>query len=215
MAEVLTLNETPADQPELNADEQDSLAVAEAAEGEQQQLLAGKFNDAKSLEQAYLELQKKLGEPRDEPEPGEAQEQEEQAPEKETEEEEASTSDEQLTEDQAKQLFEMVGGEQTYQSMMKWAGQNLSQEEVQMYDSVMSSGNSSSIYFAVQALNNKFTDAVGNDGQLLTGRGSAETMAVYRSQPELVAAMNDPRYDNDPAYRDDVMRKLNNSDLKF
>ncbi len=100
--------------------------------------------------------------------------------------------------------------------MIQWAGQNLSQEETQMYDSVMSSGNASSIYFAVQALNNKFTDAVGNDGQLLTGRGSAETTAAYRSQSELVAAMNDPRYDNDPAYRDDVMRKLNNSvDLKF
>lgn len=213
MAEVLTINETPADQPELNADEQDSLAVAEAAEGEQQQLLAGKFNDAKSLEQAYLELQKKLGEPRDEPEPGEAKEQAEQAPEEEVQ--EKNSSDDQLTEDQANQLFEMVGGENTYKSMIDWAGKNLSQEEVQMYDSVMSSGNASSIYFAVQALNSKFTDSVGNDGQLLTGRNSVETTAVYRSQSELVAAMNDPRYDNDPAYRDDVTRKLNNSNLEF
>lgn len=214
MAEVLTINETPADQPELNADEQDSLAVAEAAEGEQQQLLAGKFNDAKSLEQAYLELQKKLGEPRDEPEPGEAKEQEEQAPEEEVQEE--NSSDDQLTEDQANQLFEMVGGENTYKSMIDWAGKNLSQEEVQMYDSVMSSGSASSIYFAVQALNGKFTDAVGNDGQLLTGkRSTAQQDVQYRSQPELVAAMNDPRYDSDPAYRDDVMRKLNNSDLEF
>ena len=214
MAEVLTINETPADQPELNADEQDSLAVAEAVEGEQQQLLAGKFNDAKSLEQAYLELQKKLGEPRDEPEPGEAKEQEEQAPEEEVQEE--NSSDDQLTEDQANQLFEMVGGEKTYKSMIDWAGQNLSKEEVQMYDSVMSSGSASSIYFAVQALNGKFTDAVGNDGQLLTGkRSTAQQDVQYRSQPELVAAMNDPRYDSDPAYRDDVMRKLNNSDLEF
>jgi hypothetical protein len=27
--------------------------------------------------------------------------------------------------------------------------------------------------------------------------------------------MNDPRYDNDPAYRSDVMAKLENSDLGF
>ena len=66
MSETLTLNDAPADQPELNADEQESLAVAEANEGEQQQLFAGKFQDTKSLEQAYLELQKKLGEPREE-----------------------------------------------------------------------------------------------------------------------------------------------------
>jgi len=215
MSETLTINETPADQPELNADEQDSLAVAEAAEGEQQQLLAGKFNDAKSLEQAYLELQKKLGEPRDESEAGEEGEQEEQAPNEEDVLEE-DPSGEQLTENQAEQLFEMVGGEKTYKSMINWAGQNLSKEEVQMYDSVMSTGNASSIYFAVQALNSKYTDAVGNDGQLLTGnRSAAQQDTSFRSQQELVAAMNDPRYDNDPAYRDDVVRKLNNSTIEF
>jgi hypothetical protein len=61
-----------------------------------------------------------------------------------------------------------------------------------MYDSVMASGNANSIYFAVQALNNKYSDAVGSEGQLLTGRGSAESNAVFRSQSELVQAMNDP-----------------------
>ena len=59
MSETLTLNETPADQPELNSDEQESLAIAEANEGSQQQLLAGKFDSTQSLEKAYLELQKK------------------------------------------------------------------------------------------------------------------------------------------------------------
>ncbi len=48
MSVTLTSNETPADQPALNADEQDSLAVAESNESEQQQLLAGKF-DSHSL----------------------------------------------------------------------------------------------------------------------------------------------------------------------
>ena len=46
-------------------------------------------------------------------------------------------------------------------------------------------------------------------------RSAAQQDAQYRSQPELVAAMNDPRYDSDPAYRADVMRKLNNSELEF
>mgnify|MGYP003124945215 FL=1 len=213
MAETLTINETPADQPEMNADEQDSLAVAESISGEEQTLLAGKFNDTKSLEQAYLELQQKLGEPRSEAEPAESE------AEPETQEESAEESPEtgeQLTEDQANQLFEMVGGEQAYKSMLSWAGQSLDKAEVEMYDSVMASGNANSIYFAVQALNNKYSDAVGNDGQLLTGkRSAAQQDAQFRSQQELVAAMNDPRYDNDPAFRDDVMRKLTNSDIEF
>ena len=213
MSETLTSTDAPADQPELNADEQESLAIAEANEGEQQQLLAGKFDSPQSLEQAYLELQKKLGESREE-EP-EADESEEQEAEEDSDEDDDDSPEGQLTEAQAEQLYKMVGGEKAYDSMMEWAGQNLSNEEIEMYDSVMGDGSANSIYFAVQALSSKYSDAVGSEGQLLTGRGSAESNAVFRSQSELVQAMNDPRYDNDPAYRSDVMTKLENSDLGF
>ena len=110
----------------------------------------------------------------------------------------------------------MVGGEKAYKSMLTWAGDNLSKEEIEMYDNVMASGNANSIYFAVQALSGKYSDSVGSDGKLLTGkRSAAQQDAQFRSQQELVAAMNDPRYDNDPAFRDDVMRKLTNSDIEF
>ena len=213
MSETLTSTDAPADQSELNADEQESLAIAEANEGEQQQLLAGKFDSPQSLEQAYLELQKKLGESREE-EP-EADESEEQEAEEDSDEDDDDSPEGQLTEAQAEQLYKMVGGEKAYDSMMEWAGQNLSNEEIEMYDSVMEGGTANSIYFAVQALSSKYSDAVGSEGQLLTGRGSAESNAVFRSQSELVQAMNDPRYDNDPAYRSDVMTKLENSDLGF
>ena len=214
MSETLTSTDAPADQPELNADEQESLAIAEANEGEQQQLLAGKFDNAQSLEQAYLELQKKLGESREE-EPEDDDEPEEYEDDDNESEDDDDESENQLTEDQAEQLYEMVGGEKAYQSMLEWASQTLSKEEIEMYDSVMGAGNANSIYFAVQALANKYTEAVGSEGQLLTGRGAAESNAVFRSQSELVQAMNDPRYDNDPAYRSDVMAKLENSDLGF
>jgi len=215
MSETLTMNDTPADQPEFNADEQDSLQVAESLEGAEQPLLAGKFKDQSSLEQAYLELQKKLGQPTDEPEAGEEVEQEEQ-PSNEEEAPEEEDTGEQLSEAQANQLFEMVGGEKAYKSMIDWAGQNFTKEEVQMYDSVMGKGDPNAIFFAVQALNSKYTDAVGNDGQLLTGqRSAAQQDASFRSQQELVQAMSDPRYDRDPAFRDDVIRKLQNSDIDF
>jgi hypothetical protein len=215
MSETLTMNDTPADQPAMNADEQDSLQVAESLEGAEQPLLAGKFKDQSSLEQAYLELQKKLGTPNDEVEAGEETEPEEQVSEEEDVLEE-DTSGEQLSEEQANQLFEMVGGEKAYKSMIDWAGQNFTKEEVQMYDSVMAKGDPNAIFFAVQALNSKYTDAVGNDGQLLTGqRSAAQQDASFRSQQELVQAMSDPRYDRDPAFRDDVIRKLQNSDIDF
>jgi hypothetical protein len=214
MSETLTLNDAPADQPELNADEQESLAVAEANEGEQQQLLAGKFQDTQSLEQAYLALQKKLGEPREEVEPGEEQEEAQVSDEQEEAQEQADPG--KLTEQQADQLFDMVGGESSYKDMLNWAGDSLSKEEIEMYDSVMADGNANAIFFAVQALNGRYTDAVGKEGQLLTGRSAAPAADnSFRSQSELVAAMSDKRYDSDPAYRSDVMRKLENSDLEF
>ena len=62
MAETLTYDPTPADNPEFNEAEQEALAIGERAAAEQQEMLAGKFKDAEELEKAYIELQKKLGE---------------------------------------------------------------------------------------------------------------------------------------------------------
>ena len=199
----------------LNAAEQESLQVAESLEQGDEPLLAGKFKDATALESAYLELQKKLGEPKEDVRDEEG-EQETEAPEEVTEEESTEEPEgEQLTEAQANELFKMVGGEKAYQSMINWAGQNLSQEEIGMYDNVMASGNPNAIFFAVQALSNKYSDAVGSDGELLTGRGTKNEDNSFRSQAELVQAMSDPRYDRDPAYRRDVLDKLANSDVEF
>ena len=66
MAETLTMNETPADNPEFTQEEMDSLKVCEEMEAQQEQLLAGKYKSAEDLESAYIELQKKLGEPKEE-----------------------------------------------------------------------------------------------------------------------------------------------------
>jgi len=214
MSETLSYQESAeVNQEGLNAAEQESLAVAEQMEAEQNQLFAGKFKDTQSLEQAYLELQRKLGEPKEDVRDEEGVEETE-APEEveETPEEEEAEG---LTEAQAEQLFKMVGGEKAYQSMITWAGQNLSKEEISMYDSVMGKGDPNAIFFAVQALAAKYGDATGSEGQLLSGKAANQQDSSFRSQQELVQAMSDPRYDNDPAYRQDLMRKLENSDLNF
>ena len=82
---TLTYDPTPADQPEFNEAEQEAIARGEQAEAEQQQMLAGKFKDAEALEQAYIELQKKLGEQND-PEETEGVQREEETAEEEVEE---------------------------------------------------------------------------------------------------------------------------------
>ena len=212
MAETFTMNEAPANPEILNSDEKESLAIADSLEQGEQPLLAGKFKDAEALEQAYVELQKKLGEPRDEVQ---TTEDEGEPAEAEPEEESTDEEPEGLSEEQANMLMDMVGGDKAYKSMIDWAGQNFSKEEIEMYDGVMGSGNPDAIYYAVQALQARYNDAVGSDGELLTGRGTQGTDDSFKSQAELVAAMSDPRYDRDPAYRNDVMRRLENSDVQF
>ena len=211
MAETFTMKEAPVNSEVLNSDEQDSLAVAESLEGGEEPLLAGKFKDPQALEQAYKELEKKLGEPREEEEVEEA---EPDQPEEETEEDNESEISS-LTEEQANFLMNMVGGEKAYKSMLDWASDNFSKHEVNMYDNVMASGNANAIFFAVQALQARYGEGVGTDGETLTGRGAGSDDDSFQSQAELVAAMNDPRYDRDPAYRRDVMRRLENSDVEF
>ena len=213
MAETFTMNEAPANPEILNSDEKESLAIAESLEQGEQPLLAGKFKDPQALEQAYVELQKKLGEPRDEVQA--AEDEGEPAEEQPAEDSEEPDSSESLSEEQAEYLMDMVGGDKAYKSMIDWAGQNFSKEEISMYDGVMESGNPDAIFFAVQALQARYNDNVGSDGQLLTGRGTENTDDSFKSQAELVAAMSDPRYDRDPAYRQDLMRRLENSDVSF
>jgi len=199
----------------LTAVEQESLEVAESLEQGDEPLLAGKFKDSQALEQAYLELQRKLGEPKEDVRNEEGDEEAEAPEEVEETSEESEDQTERLTEAQAQELFKMVGGEKAYQSMINWAGQNLSQAEIQMYDSVMGKGDPNAIFFAVQALNSKYSDAVGQDGQMLSGKSAKSEDNSFQSQQELVQAMSDPRYDNDPAYRRSVLNKLANSDVEF
>lgn len=218
MSEQFTMSDAAPEVNEagLNAAEQESLAVAESLESGDSPLLAGKFKDASSLEQAYIELQKKLGEPKEDVRDEEGVEETEAAEEvEETSDEETEAEAEGLTEAQAQELFKMVGGEKAYQSMINWAGQNLSQSEIQMYDSVMGKGDPNAIFFAVQALAAKYGDATGSEGQMLSGKSAKSEDNSFQSQQELVQAMSDPRYDNDPAYRRSVLNKLANSDVEF
>ena len=253
---TLTFDPTEAQDGEFSADELDSLQVGDALEQQQQQLLAGKFKDAEDLEQAYIELQRKLGDPSQrnaeqvEEEPVEQQDepQEEididflerlwqESQDEYSEEtlkalegmdpadlaqmyleyraqvEEGGTTDV-ISESEVQALYGIVGGEQQYSQMIGWAKDTLSDQEISMYDAVMDKGDPLACYFAVNALAFRYQEAQGYDGQMLTGKAPSNQQG-FRSQAELVRAMSDPRYDNDPAYRADVAAKLEMSDLNF
>ncbi len=119
------------------------------------------------------------------------------------------------TQEDIDQIQESVGGMESYRNMIQWAGQNLSENEIAMYDAAMDKGDPLTMFFAAQALNARYQDAIGYDGEMLTGSAPRNTNDAFRSQAELVAAMSDPRYDKDPAYRQDIAEKLERSNLQF
>ena len=109
-----------------------------------------------------------------------------------------------------------AGGETAYNNMVQWAGENLPQTSIEAFDNIINSGSVEAIKLAVSGLKAQYENSNGYEGTMLTGKAPTNTKDVYRSQAELVAAMSDRRYDNDPAYRQDVIAKLERSDnLEF
>lgn len=129
---------------------------------------------------------------------------------------EGDTNQPELSDGQVTEMQNRVGGPDQYKQMMEWAVQNFPQSEIKTFDSIIDSGDMTQIAMAVDAVAKRYYDANGIDGNLVQGRAAPNKSQSYRSQSELIADMNDPRYDNDPAYRNDVMNKLANSpNLEF
>ena len=110
-----------------------------------------------------------------------------------------------------KELKGVVGGEENYANMIDWAQKSLNEQEVKMFDAVMQKGDPLAAFFAVRSLAYAYNDAVGYDGNMVQGKAPRQSNDQFRSQQEVVKAMADPRYEDDPAYRRDIMEKLERS----
>ena len=127
----------------------------------------------------------------------------------------SSESVQDISETQIGEIQTAVGGKDTYANMISWASQNLTESAAEAFDATMSSGSLDQIRLAVAGLQAQYENATGYDGEMLTGKAVKSSGDVFRSQAELVQAMSDQRYDNDPAYRQDVIAKLDRSNLDF
>ena len=248
----------------LTPEEQENLAVGEQMQEAQDNLLAGKYKNAEELEKAYVELQKKLGESKEEedtdqasaePEPEDKPQLSEGAtlitdaskeyfdngnklsPETlakfsslssqdlikaymevqsnpEFQQQQAAPAAE-ITTSQINQIKNSAGGEKQYADIVNWAKTNLPQDQIQAFDEVVNTGSVQAIQLAVSGLKAEYDTANGVEGRMVTGKTAPNNGDVFRSQAELVRAMSDSRYDSDPAYRQDVIEKLDRSDLEF
>ena len=262
MTEKLTYDPTPADAPEFTEEEQDSLRVADELGEKENELLAGKYQNAEELEEAYLNLQKKLGSQDEDDEVEDTTLDEDEYPEdvadgvdliqtaseeyfenegalsEETMErfKEMSSSElveaymairdrnpdidgggysEDLTDAEMNQVYNSAGGEAEYNNLTTWAAQNLDESKMDAFNDIIDRGNATSIQIAVAGLRAEYENQEGYEGRMLTGKAARSSGDIFRSQAEVVQAMNDPKYDRDPAYRQDVYDKLERSNLQF
>ena len=125
------------------------------------------------------------------------------------------TAEVDMTDAQVNQIQNSVGGEQQYNQVVSWAAENLPAAQVNAFDQLIGTGNTEAIKLAVAGIKAQYDDANGYEGRTLQGKAPRTDADIFRSQAELVAAMSDPRYDSDPAYRADVIQKLDRSGLDF
>jgi len=260
MTETLTYNPAEANQPELSSDEQNSLEVAERLGQQESELYAGKFENAQELENAYLELQRKMGSGDTDEDTEEAYLDEDEyydeatsagieliqgasdeyyanegqlSPDTIEQFKEMSSSDlvnayiaiqennpnqggysADLTDAEMNSVYNSAGGEAEYNRLTEWAADNLSERKLDAFNSMIDQGNATAIQIAVSGLRSEYEAQEGYEGRMLTGK-AARAVDGFRSQAEVVRAMSDPRYDSDPAYRQDVYDKLERSNVQF
>jgi len=258
MTEKLTYDPTPADAPEFTEAEQEALEVADKLGQQENELLAGKYENAEQLEQAYIELQKKLGSSDDETEVDTKENEPEEevsagvslitdaskeyfendgklSPDTMSKFSEMSAQDlvqaymdiqknnpieptaqdtADLTDAEINSIYNSAGGEAEYGRLTSWAAENLADDKMNAFNSVVNNGEALAIQMAVAGLRSEYENQEGYEGRMLTGK-AAKTQDAFRSQAEVVAAMSDPRYERDEAYRQDVYNKLERSNVAF
>ena len=110
-------------------------------------------------------------------------------------------------------VFDAAGGEEGYAQMMNWASNTLSEREQDAYNAAVNSGDTESVMLAVQGLNARFRSEYGDNPTLVQGQAADVTAGAFQSVAEITAAMSDPRYEKDPAYRSSVEAKLQRSSV--
>jgi len=117
-----------------------------------------------------------------------------------------------VAEQVVQQTFESVGGEENYNSMLSWAAQNLPDQEIDAFNDLVNA-DQATMRMAVNGMYARFVQAQGVP--LLQGEtgNTIPNSGAFQSRAQVVEAMSDPRYKKDPAYRQQVYNRLQNSNI--
>ena len=113
-----------------------------------------------------------------------------------------------LVSSQELEVQEVVGGGANYEAMTDWASENLSDTEIEAFDEVVTAGTVDQAKMAVQGLYARFVSSGGKPPNVNQGAVTGSSVKPFGSAAQVTEAMADPRYQNDPAYRQQVERRL-------
>ena len=113
-----------------------------------------------------------------------------------------------LVSSQELEVQEVVGGGANYEAMTDWASENLSETEIEAFDEVVTAGTVDQAKMAVQGLYARFVSSGGKPPNVNQGAVTGSSVKPFGSAAQVTEAMADPRYQNDPAYRQQVERRL-------
>ena len=118
-----------------------------------------------------------------------------------------------VAEQMQQEAFEQVGGQEAYENMVTWASESLNEASIDAFNNAVNSGNIESANLAIQGLQAQYRSVNGSEPSLVMGETKSVTGGVFDSAAQLTAAMRDPRYSTDSAYRQQVASKLSRSNV--
>ena len=103
-----------------------------------------------------------------------------------------------------------AGGEKQYTALCQWAANNLSEAEIRRYDNALDTHNLDTALTALEGLMLKYEKANGNAPEIIRGKAPARQAAIkgFNSMEEMADAMEDPRYEKDPAYTHKIEQRM-------
>ena len=170
---------------------------------ESEDLILGKYKSQEDLVDAYKNLQRENERLRN----GDADEPEEAGVEDQpTQEEEGITAEE--AQQIRESIFKQAGSQEKFQVLMGWASQNLDETRINAFNQSLDTGDADTILAQVKGIQYDYMMATGYEPKLTGGRAPTNDVRGFASEAQVIAAMQDPRYGNDPAYIKEVEQRI-------
>lgn len=115
---------------------------------------------------------------------------------------------------QAASIQESIGGAGNYEAMAEWASENMADGDLDAFNAIVEGPSVEQARITVKGMYAQFQAAGGKGPALVQGSTSGDSgVKPFGSTAQVTEAMRDPRYASDPAYRENVEKRMSVSSI--